>query len=287
VKLLSVVNKFNIYLLIPIFMFCYFGLKKLNARAKKNWYQVKYGGRNKKYERKSRKNIVWLEKIKFIKIMDKKLIKQGSPLGMNGYTFYFIKILLFVLCFVMGVLSYETYFMALVIGILGFFSLDLFIYSNGIIRNNSINNDMINVVDCLYLQMSASVTLGQALRGLHEICENKDLKREMIKLSSEYELSGHNIEKAAEEFKNAFGIIEIDLFASALKQQIINGDAHDALGNLSEILREGYLDRLNIKTKLKSLYIVAGVVVIMVDIIALTMFPIFVDVGEGMRRIFE
>jgi len=268
-------------------MFCYFGLKKLNARAKKNWYQVKYGGRNKKYERKSRKNIVWLEKIKFIKIMDKKLIKQGSPLGMNGYTFYFIKILLFVLCFVMGVLSYETYFMALVIGILGFFSLDLFIYSNGIIRNNSINNDMINVVDCLYLQMSASVTLGQALRGLHEICENKDLKREMIKLSSEYELSGHNIEKAAEEFKNAFGIIEIDLFASALKQQIINGDAHDALGNLSEILREGYLDRLNIKTKLKSLYIVAGVVVIMVDIIALTMFPIFVDVGEGMRRIFE
>ena len=283
----SVVNKYNFYLIIPIFMLCYFWLTKLNARAKKNWYQAKYGERNKKDKRQIRKNREWMEKIRFIKAAERKLVKQGNPLGLNGYTFYLVKLLLFGLCFIMGERSYDSYFMAIIIGCLGYFSLDIFIYANGIIRSNSINNDMLNVVDCLYLQMSAYMTLGDALRGLHEVCQNKDLKKEMIRLSNEYELSGHNIEKAAEKFKNAFEIIEIDLFASALKQQILNGSSQEALENLSEILREGYLDRLNIRTKIKSLYIIAGVIVIMVDIIALTMFPIFVDVGEGMRRIFE
>ncbi|MGE5329017.1 MAG: type II secretion system F family protein [Deltaproteobacteria bacterium] len=283
---LAELNKYNIYLLIPIFMLCYFGLKKLSSRAKKNWYQAKYGERNRKYARHSR-DISWLKEFHFIKAMDKKLIQQGNPLGLNGHVFYLIKILLFALCFVMGVRSYNSYFTAFIVGALGFFSLDLFIHVNGIIRNNSINNDLINAVDCLYLQMSASMTLGHALRGLHEVCENKDLKKEMIKLSSEYELSGHNIEKAAEEFKNAFNIIEIDLFASALKQQIFNGNSRDSLGNLSEILREGYIDRLNIRTKLKSFCIIIGVVIIMIDIIALTMFPIFVDAGEGMKKIFQ
>jgi len=228
-----------------------------------------------------------MEKIRFIKAANRKLIKQGSPLGLNGYTFYVVKILMFVLCFVMGVRSYDSHLMAIIIGSLGFFSLDVFVSANEIIRNNSINNDMLNVVDCLYLQMSANMTLGDALRGLHESCENNDFKREIIKLSSEYELSGNNIEKAADEFKSSFNIIEMDLFASALKQQVSNGNSQEALANLSEILREGYLDRLNMRTKIKSLYIIAGVIIIMLDIIALTMFPIFMDVGEGMRRIFE
>lgn len=268
-------------------MLCCFAVKRIKTEIKKNWYQNRFGERDKKREIKAIKKREWIERILFIKEADKKLIKQGRPLGLNGYTFYTAKILLLAVCFIMGLRNYDSCLMAVIIGILGFFSLDLFIYINGIIRNNSINNDMLNAVDCLFLQISAGMTLGDALRGIHEVCENKDFKKEMVKLASEYELSGHNIEKAVEEFQKAFDIIEIDLFASALKQQILSGSSQEALGSLSEILREGYLNRLNIKTKIKSLYIIAGVIVIMIDIAALTMFPIFVDVGEGMRRIFE
>lgn len=268
-------------------MFCYFGLKKIRVLMKKNWYQTKFEGKNKTKQTKVSKNREWINNILFIKKTGKKLIKQGSPLGLNGYTFYITKLFLFAICFILGFRSYGSYLMAFIIGGLGFFSLDMYIYINGIIRNNSINNDMLNVVDCLFLQMSANMTLGDALRGLHEVCQNRDLKKEMIKLASEYELSGHNIEKSAEEFQQTFDILEIDLFSSALKQQILSGSSQEALGNLSEILREGYLDRLNIKTKIKSLYVVVGVIVIMIDLLALTMFPIFVDVGEGMKRIFE
>ena len=286
-NLFTIVNKYNVYLLIPIFMMSYFGIRKSVAIIRKNSYLARFGEKTRSQNKKVAKNREWMEKIRFIKTANRKLIKRGSPLGLNGYTFYLVKILMFVLCFVMGVRSYESHLMAIIIGTLGFFALDIFIYANEIIRNNSINNDMLNVVDCLYLQMSANMTIGDALRGLHETCENNNFKKELIKLSSEYELSGNNIEKAVEEFKNSFNSIEVDLFASALKQQVLNGNSQEALANLSEILREGYLDRLNMRTKIKSLYIIAGVIIIMVDIIALTMFPIFVDVGEGMKRIFE
>lgn len=278
------INEYNLYLLVPIFMLCYCVLVKVNAKINRDRYQTRYG---KKHVKAVKRNNEWMKKIHFIKAADKKLYRQGNPLGVNGYTFYAIKTAMFILCFLSGMRSYHSFLMAAVIGILGYFSPDIFIYSNSILRNNAIRNDMLNAVDCLYLQMSANMTLEDALRGLHQVCENKDLKKEMIKLASEYELSGHNIEKAAEEFKDAFDVLEIELFASALKQQVINGNSQEALGNLSEILREGYIDRLNIRTRIKSLYIITGVIVIMIDIILLTMFPIFMDVGEGMKQIFE
>lgn len=284
-KIFLPVNKYNIYLIIPIGLLCYFLILKLNAKLKKKIYETMNirtkGSARREKDKEENYNSKLLRKYNDI------LRKQGYPLGLNAYGYFTAKSCLFLLCFAAGLRNYQSIWAAAVIGLLGFFIIDIYIYLNKFIRNNAINNDLLNAVDGLRLQMSAHVSLRDALRGLHEVCRNRDLKKALITLAARYELTEYNIDEAVHEFKESFEILEADMFAAALKQQVESGASIEVLNNLSEILKEGYLDKLNLHTKVKILYIMFGVSVILFNLILLTFFPIFVDVSENMKEIFR
>lgn len=285
----SLINIYNVWLLIPLYLFCYFTVLRVNAKTKRIRFEEgnKRAFFSNKQNRIKRKYIFGDWTFNIISNKDNALRKQGYPLGLTGYTYYPVKLGLFFVCFLPALINYNSVATSLIIGLIGGFSPDIYVLVNSHIRNNSLKEDLMNAADCLCLQLSANMTLKDALRGIHEICVNRDAKKAFIRLSAEYELTGHNIEIASDNFKNSFEILEADLFSAALKQQIFSGSSQETLTNLAELLREGYLDRLNIKTKMKNVYVIVGVIVIMINIVVLTMFPIFVDVGEGMRKIFS
>ena len=289
-KLFSMINQYNVYLLIPLFLVCYFLVIKIDAKNKK---EILYGIKQSRKQKLFNKFIAEEYKLKsgmasgFLEKTRDMLYKQGCPLGLKVFSYYMVKLALFLLLFILGTINYKSLVMGVILGFAGFYAVNIYIYLNSLRRNSLIRYDLLNVVDSLYLQMSANVTLKDSLRGLHEVCKDKDLKHALIVLAGKYQLSKFNIEHAAEEFKKNFDILEIDMFAAALKQQISQGSSLEVLGNLSDILRDGYIDRLNLNTKGKVLLITLGVVIILVNIILLTFFPIFVDISSNMREIFK
>jgi hypothetical protein len=283
------VNKFNILLIIPIFFLCYAIIVKAIAKLKKRIYESRntskqflYNQTKKRFSQSDRSF-----KSNHFRNINITLRKQGNPLGLNAANYYLVKSSLFATCFALGLKNYDSVQAAFFLGLAGFFSINIYILFNGIIRNNAIIIDLLTVVDCLYLQMSAHVTLKDSLRGLNTVCKNPDLRKALVKLSAKYELTEYNIEEAADEFKESFNIVEIDMLSAAIKQQIKLGSSLDVLNNLSGILKDSYLNKLNLTTKIKILYITLGVVVILINLIALTFFPIFVGIGENMSQIFN
>lgn len=288
-QLFPAINQYNIYLIIPIFLLCYFLSVRINAKVKGRLFQSKHQHKQsictKKINKVSEPERIFYSG--FLKSAGQMLYKQGNPLGLNASNYYIVKFALSAICFILGIRNYGSAGAAVLLGIGGFYIANVYVLLNKHIRNNAIRNDLLNAVDCLYLQLSAHVSLKDALRGLHEVCRNKDLKNALIRLSARYELTEYNIEEAGDEFKNSFDILEADMFSTALKQQVVTGASLEVLDHLSGILRDSYLDKLNLNTKVKVLYITAGVAVVLFNLIALTFFPIFVSVNHNMREIFK
>ncbi len=287
-ELFPTVNVYNVFLLVPVGVLCYAVIRRLHAKMMKRSYEARSINRHYTY---SKDISIYTGKkfplsAEFLKRTDDMLRKQGNPLGLTVSSYYIVKSCMFMSLFAAGIFNYTSFVMGLILGVFGFILIDIYIWLNKRLRDSQINNDLLDVVETLYLQMSAYVSLKEALRGLHEVCRNKDFKKALIRLSATYELSEMNIERAANQLKESFDLIEIDMFAAALKQQIIMGSSLEVLNNLSRILKENYLDKLNIKTKVKILYITLGVTLVLVNIMALTFYPIFINVGETMRDIF-
>ena len=296
------VNQYNIFLLIPVLFFCHALLVRINAKLKKRIYAAKNISKHYVYDKPAEQSgtktksfingDLYINENLYIndnlfKKVDRMLRKQGYPFRLTASSYFLIKSALFLICFILSVNSYHSFTMALIIGLAGFYTVNVYMYLNRIIRDSAIKNDLLNVVDCLYLQMSAQVTLKDAMRGLYEVCKITDFRKALIRLSATYELSGLNIEKASDEFKDSFDILEINLFAVALNQQVASGFSLEVLNNLSETLKESYIERLNIYTGLKVLLITLGVAVVLFNITALTFFPIFVSVSQNVREIFK
>ncbi len=288
-ELFTTVNLYNIALLAPLGVLCYAIVRKLHAKMIKRSYEARSINRHYTY---SRDISIYTGKkyplsAEFLKRTNDMLRKQGNPLGLTVSSYYIVKSCMFMALFAAGIFNYTSFVMGVILGASGFLLIDVYIWLNRKLRDSQINNDLLNVVEALYLQMSAYVSLKEALRGLHEVCRNKDLKKALIRLSATYELSEMNIERAANQLKESFDLLEIDMFAAALQQQIVMGSSLEVLNNLSRILKENYLDKLNIKTKVKIIYITLGVTLVLVNIMALTFYPIFINVGETMKEIFR
>ena len=77
------------------------------------------------------------------------------------------------------------------------------------------------------------------------------------------------------------------MFCNALKEYNKMGSINEILENLSETLKEKKIEILRNNTKEKVLYITFGVIVALANIILLTMYPLFVSVGQGFNNIFK
>lgn len=109
----------------------------------------------------------------------------------------------------------------------------------------------------------------------------------MIIFSARYELSELNISEAIHDLEKRFDILELKMFCNALREYNKMGSINEILENLSETLRERRIEILRANTKEKVLYITFGVVVALTNIILLTMYPLFISVGQGFNNIFK
>lgn len=274
----------NKILLLCIFISCLFLISKLDVLIKANKYK-----KRSIYIQKTKESFLkhFISKFNFIKTKESFLSKQGNPFKLNSLKYYILKISLATIMFFGGLVNYNSMLYAMFFASIGYFIIDIFILIMKKKRDTEICNDILNVTDSINLQLSAHMLMKDVLKKQHENCKNKDFKKAMIIFSARYELSELNINAAIDDLENKFDILELKMFCNALKEYNKMGSINEILENLSETLKEKKVEILRANTKEKVLYITFGVIVALTNIILLTMYPLFVSVGQGFNSIFK
>lgn len=274
----------NVLLFVFIFVVIYQLLNKYNIFLKTDKYRKR---NNLYYSTKEDSFKVFIQKINFIKSKDNFLSKQGYPLKLNAVSYYFLKFFLTFLLFFAGSVNYESTFLGVMLGALGYFVIDIYIFLNKKNRDSEICTDLLNVVDSISLQLAAEMTLRDSLKRQFENCKNDDFKRAILEFATQYELSELNIKKSLDKLKNKFDILEVNMFCNSMKEYSKVGNITEILENLSDTLKTRYLEKIKSDTRAKILYITFGVIIALGNIIMLTFYPLFISIGQGFNAIFS
>ena len=145
------------------------------------------------------------------------------------------------------------------------------------VRKKQVLCDLLNISECLRVQISSQIPLGNALRTLPELYESKEFSSLLTNVYLEYELSKFMISDAKDMLLSKFDYPEMRIFISALNQQIQGTSAIEAFDNLISVLREKYIEFLEDSTKSKMAIMTMGVFCIVSDIAAIGIYPVIVE----------
>lgn len=154
------------------------------------------------------------------------------------------------------------------------------------VKKKEVLQDLLNVSECLRVQISSNISLSVALRNVPELCKNKEFSLELTNLYLEYELSKFTITNSSSDLISKFNYPEIRMFISAINQQTQHTSALEAFDNLIEVLKEKYIDYMEENTRTKSLIMVFGVCIVVFNIAAMSVYPIIIEAGEAIKIMF-
>lgn len=178
----------------------------------------------------------------FLQEKRRSLKRQGADIllrdGLTVSQWYLYKIVVMAAAFMItmfvtkGLIKTEAWlFLSAVIGVIGWFFLDLFVR----IENKSSNEAMMADV----MEMSRSVLYGKrggqyiadALKDAVLVVENKRLKTALIKLDNGLD-SGRSLDECLDELENSFSNGEIAAFCTVIKSLQTTGQVDEALKTL-------------------------------------------------------
>lgn len=200
--------------------------------------------------------------------------------------FYILKITITLMFITLCIIKQLPFVNLIIISIISFFLIDILVFLNKKNVYSSIQKDLLNIVDSLYLQVASNIPVDKILKQIPYICNTKVLKNALISMSNVYEYTGFNIQTAVLELKNRFNIVEVDMFCNALVEQSLLGDNIALFENLSNILTQKNIDQIKIDTKKKIVFITMGIGVTLLNISLLVFYPIINSFSESFSNIF-
>jgi Flp pilus assembly protein TadB len=147
---------------------------------------------------------------------------------------------------------------------------------------------LVSVIDATNIQLSAGVPLNKAIKGIWKYAKkSKQLKEELAKLATRYELSKMDINYATEQFSQNFNLLEVKMYALALRQYETTAKIEEMLEGLRRVIEQKYMNRLEVSTQTKKTVMLCGVVLLMINTVALIFYPVFTDINERITKIFQ
>ena len=274
----------NYLLFVLFFVISYLIAKRLYVNQQVNKFQKRNSVLDFAKENSFKK---LFSKINFIKTKENYLFLQGYPLKLNANSYYLIKIMMTLFLGVAGIMNYNSYIIMIILGLIGFYFLDLYIMMNKKSRDNEICSDLLTVTNSITMQLSSFVSLKDSLKNQYENCNNKDFRKAIMMFATKYELSELNIDEALNDLNSRFDLLEVDMFCNTIKQYNKVGNIIELLQNLSSLLKEKYIHQLKAKTREKVIYITFGVILALSNIILIIFYPLFISIGNNFNQIFK
>ena len=214
-------------------------------------------------------------------------IKKYMPDVENVATYITTKLILLLTFCYLGAVNYRSALMAIAFGSAGFLLPDFMIKIQKNAERKQVHIDLLNVVECIKVLMSSNIPLIIALKNIPELCKNKKLKQALHDMYLEYELSGYSLMTSINKMRNDFKILEMNMFLSAMEQQVKYGQAFETYENLIVILKEKYIEYIESGTQSKTMIMTIGIIIILINLAVMGCYPIIVEVNNNLSTMLR
>lgn len=281
----------KILLIIALIFICEAGVTKISNILNRRIAEAR-GETKVKKESKSLKtiNTKMMGAKKFTSMhsrIENKLRASGNPFKLTPFTYYMWKVLGWVIATVLSFSSGYGFITACMLGVMGFFLVDLLHLINDADDNKKINKDLPDINDTLTIQTSAGVVLGLALTEIADIASLKRLRADLTMLAANINVTKNPDEALSKFVENYVGFYELEAFVLALQQALKTGKSKDILKGQSSILKENKLFIIEDETKrIDSGTVILLSLLLFVGAIAIVFFSFKSQISENLNQMF-
>ena len=235
-------------------------------------------------------NIEKIENIdRFQSFFDKtrsRLEKRGNYFKITPSIYYLIKIISVLLQVVILIFGKTINIFSFILPLMIFFFIDIMYFLKNMDDNEEILNDLPKVYNILEINTYAGEGIETSISQLHEVVKNKRFKEKLIKLSAEI-LITKQINKALDNFKNSFTLVEVDSLCLGLSQSFDSGKNKDFITNQRDILEKRNLNRKDIQTKNNNIRFVVSTIIIFTGITGIVIFSFYTQIFKSISKLFS
>lgn len=213
------------------------------------------------------------------------LERAGNPVGLNPERYIALKagLLLFSTAYVLAVDT--SILQGAGFAVLAFFGPDIYLYSVRKEREKAFRREMPLIADIFELGAAADVPFRETCIIAAEAAGSKAVKNEMMKLATEYIITGDK-EVSLKRYCRAAGIPEAEVLAMALLQGERTGRTLEILASFSASLYTASAAAVTRQEKLTDYKVLAAIFTLMASAAMLYIYPYFTNLERGLRGIF-
>jgi len=223
---------------------------------------------------------------KYVNRVESKLFNLGFPYKLNAKRYLFIKYIFSIVLFIFAYLNYTNLKIPCILLITVFFVPDYLVYNHIKKEKYILINELKVIVNSLILCLSSHTTLEQALKQSLTGVKYTRLKSNYEVFVKEYEMNGYKLQSPARALENKFKTYELTLFLSTLIQGEKEGNLLEDLEKYRDTLEVNYFKYLKRKMAKNLLYVTFGTILSLINIVAIVMYPILVQVLNNLQLIF-
>ncbi len=218
--------------------------------------------------------------------IESKLSNLNYPYKLNKKRYLIIKYLCSSVIFLISYINYKSIKVPLMLLIVIFFIPDYLIYSFVKKEKHILINELNGIVSSLILSLSSYSSLNQSLELAGKNITYKRFKDAYVMFVKTYVMNGFSLKNPAKTLMNKFKSYELTLFLTTLIQGENEGKFIESLERYKEVLEINYFKYLKRKAVTKSLYLTLVTVLSLINLVAIVMYPIIVQVIDNLQLIF-
>jgi len=215
------------------------------------------------------------------------LFNLDYPYKLTSNKYFFIKYILSIVFFIISLLNYKSIFVPLLLGIFIYLSPNVLINNFLKSQNVKLIKEIKKINTNLILKLSSYVPQTEAIKFIGSTVQDKRIKKHFSKFAYDYEVLNFNLKKAADKLLLKFKSSELEMFLQVLIQSETEGSIIENLERFNSTLELSYSKYLRSVANKRLTFVVIGTVLMLLNIIIVSMYPIIVQVINNLQIIFS
>lgn len=224
--------------------------------------------------------------LKFENSIKELLFDLDYPYKLTHKKYFFIKYILSIIIFIISLINYKSLIIPMILGATIYFFPNILL--NNFLKSQNIKliKEIKKINNSLILKLSAHVPQAEAIKTMIETIQDKRIKKYFSKFAYDYEVLGFNFKRAADRLLPKFKSPELEIFLQILIQSESNGSIIENLERFSNTLELSYSKYLRSIANKRLVLVVMGTVIMLINIILVSMYPIIVQVINNLQMVF-
>ncbi|MDD4494737.1 MAG: hypothetical protein PHV32_10425 [Eubacteriales bacterium] len=223
---------------------------------------------------------------KILKNSSKEMEKSGYTNSNAGIMFTFFRYFLPAIVFI---LAWTIYFPSLIRPVLA--ALCIWLPAELIVKGNrkkfrlAFQKNAYKIYKYLHNQVSSGIKVTDAVKNVYEVIDDKYLKKQLLRLSAEYDLT-LDMDKCLGEFEAKMDCDDAAALCTAIKLGVDTGDNSELLARQEEVMFKKYFNFIQAETEVCRSKSVIAVSMFSLIIVIMVVIPLFNSALESMNNIF-